>query len=83
MSDLCLKPEPGSAYFSNTSTQGTITDLHMFTKYRIVLYAYNSAGDSPGSDSVPAKTTEGGMGRAADDVFVLTFFVGTKSYSFS
>lgn len=48
------------AYFSNTSTQGTITNLNMYTRYRIVLKSFNSAGDSEGSDSVTVTTAEGG-----------------------
>lgn len=65
VSEVCDVPEPGAAYFSNTSTQGTITNLNMYTNYRFVLRAYNSAGDSPDSAAVTAKTSEGVPGPPA------------------
>ncbi|XP_028395112.1 protein sidekick-1-like [Dendronephthya gigantea] len=61
----CETPQPGSAYFSNTSTSGTITGLQMYTSYVISLKSFNTAGDSDPSNSVSVRTAEGVPGPPA------------------
>ena len=60
VSEYCETPEPGVAYFANTSSKGTIRNLQMFTRYEIVLKSFNVAGESPPSEAISARTAEGG-----------------------